>query len=72
MSMLVSQPFDGSPIGEIPADDPPGLARKLEQAMHCFADRPGWLPAHKRIDILRRLAGLTSRMQTSCRAWSSG
>ena len=59
--MLVTQAFDGAPIEEIPVDDSAGLARKLEQAARCFADRPHWLPAYQRIEILRRLARLMER-----------
>jgi len=59
--MLVTQAFDGAPIQEIALDDPASLARKLEQARRCFADRPHWLPAYQRIEILRRLARLMER-----------
>jgi acyl-CoA reductase-like NAD-dependent aldehyde dehydrogenase len=59
--MLVRQAFDGAPIEEIPVDDSASLARKLEQATRCFADRPQWLPAYQRIEILRRLARLMGR-----------
>src|SRR5580693_3313867 len=61
MTMLVRQPFDGAPIAEIPLDDAASLARKLEQAIRCFGDRPGWLPTYRRIEILRRLARLMER-----------
>ncbi|HUA54207.1 MAG TPA: aldehyde dehydrogenase family protein [Candidatus Sulfotelmatobacter sp.] len=56
--MLVRQPFDGAPIAEIPLDDANSLSQKLDRAIRCFADRAGWLPAHRRIEILRRLARL--------------
>jgi acyl-CoA reductase-like NAD-dependent aldehyde dehydrogenase len=56
--MLVTQAFDGAPIQEIALDDSASLARKLEQARRCFADRSHWLPAYQRIEILRRLARL--------------
>jgi acyl-CoA reductase-like NAD-dependent aldehyde dehydrogenase len=59
--MLVTQAFDGAPIQEIALDDSASLARKLEQARRCFADRPHWLPAYQRIEILRRLARLMER-----------
>lgn len=59
--MWVRQAFDGAAISEVAADDAESLARKLEQAIRCFADRPGWLPAYKRIEILRRLARLMER-----------
>jgi acyl-CoA reductase-like NAD-dependent aldehyde dehydrogenase len=59
--MLVRQAFDGAPIAEIALDDANSLQQKLERAIRCFADRPGWLPAYQRIEILRRLARLMER-----------
>jgi acyl-CoA reductase-like NAD-dependent aldehyde dehydrogenase len=59
--MLVRQAYDGAPIDEIPVDDEAGLLEKLDRAARCFADRPGWLPAFRRIEILRRLARLMER-----------
>jgi len=59
--MLVRQAFDGAEIAEIPVDDAGSLAAKLDRAIAAFADRPGWLPAFKRIEILRRLARLMER-----------
>ena len=59
--MLVRQAFDGAPIEDIAVDDAASLARKLEYAARCLADRPHWLPAYQRIEILRRLAGLMQR-----------
>src|SRR5580700_3964191 len=60
-TMWVRQAFDGAAIAEVAVDDAQSLAQKLEQAIRCFADRPGWLPAYKRIEILRRLARLMER-----------
>ena len=59
--MWVRQAFDGAPIAEVAVDDGENLTKKLEQAMRCFADRRGWLPTYKRIEILRRLARLMER-----------
>jgi acyl-CoA reductase-like NAD-dependent aldehyde dehydrogenase len=59
--MWVRQAFDGAAIAEVTVDDAESLAQKLERAIRCFADRPGWLPAYKRIEILRRLARLMER-----------
>ncbi|TXH31912.1 MAG: aldehyde dehydrogenase family protein [Rhodospirillaceae bacterium] len=61
--MLVKQPFDGAPITEIVTDDAAAVEAKLERAMRCFRDRASWLPVHKRIEILRRLARLMERDQ---------
>ena len=59
--MLVKQAFDGAQIAEIPVDDEASVAEKLDRATRCFADRAGWLPPYKRIEILRRLARLLER-----------
>ena len=59
--MRVIQAFDGAPIAEVALDDAGSLAEKLAQAIRCFANRDGWLPAYKRIEILRRLARLMER-----------
>jgi acyl-CoA reductase-like NAD-dependent aldehyde dehydrogenase len=59
--MWVRQAFDGAAIAEVALDDAESMAQKLERAIRCFADRPGWLPAYKRIEILRRLARLIER-----------
>jgi acyl-CoA reductase-like NAD-dependent aldehyde dehydrogenase len=59
--MLVRQAFDGAEIAEIPVDNEASLADKLDRATRCFADRAGWLPPYRRIEILRRLARLIER-----------
>jgi acyl-CoA reductase-like NAD-dependent aldehyde dehydrogenase len=59
--MWVRQAFDGATIAEVALDDAESLAQKLALAIRCFADRPGRLPAYKRIEILRRLARLMER-----------
>src|SRR5580658_7902064 len=59
--MLVRQAFDGAPIDEIQVDDEAAILAKVDRAARCFADRSGWLPAYRRIDILRRLARLVER-----------
>lgn len=59
--MLVRQAFDGTPITEIAVDSEAQIAEKLDRASRCFRDRKNWLPAHRRIEILRRLARLMER-----------
>jgi acyl-CoA reductase-like NAD-dependent aldehyde dehydrogenase len=59
--MLVKQAFDGAQIADIPVDDVASIAEKLDRAARCFADRAGWLPPYRRIEILRRLARLLER-----------
>lgn len=56
--MLVVQPYDGAVIDDVPVDDAAAIERKLASAKQCFDDRPYWLPACKRIEILKRLARL--------------
>ena len=54
----VVRAFDRSPIAELPTDDAEALEAKLSAARRAFTDRDGWIKPHRRIDILRRLAGL--------------
>ncbi|NKJ07461.1 aldehyde dehydrogenase family protein [Rhizobium sp. SG741] len=60
LKLKVYQAFDRELIAEIPADDAAALERKLDVAARAFADRNGWLPAHRRIAILRRVSELLS------------
>lgn len=59
-NLKVYQAFDRELITEIPADDAEALERKLDVAMKAHADRDGWLPAHRRMAILRRVSELLS------------
>jgi len=59
-NLKVYQAFDRALIAEIPADDAGALERKLDVAAKAFADRDGWLPAHRRMAILRRASELLS------------
>ena len=54
----VVRAFDRAPIAEIASDDRAALDRKLNSASRVFADRGEWLPTHRRIHILRRIAEL--------------
>lgn len=54
----VVRAFDRAPIAEIASDDRAALDRKLDFASRVFADRGAWLPTHRRIHILRRIAEL--------------
>ena len=56
--MCVTQPYDGELIAELLVDTAESIEAKLETASKVFADRANWLPAWKRIEILRRLARL--------------
>lgn len=56
--LKVVQAFDRAPFAEIGTDDAAALERKLQGAERAFRDRDGWLPPHRRIAILRRLAAL--------------
>ncbi|MEO6815162.1 MAG: aldehyde dehydrogenase family protein [Edaphobacter sp.] len=59
--MLVVQPYDGEMIADIPLDDAASAEQKLDRSARCFANRSSWLPAYKRIEILKRLARLIER-----------
>ncbi|MFJ6324162.1 MULTISPECIES: aldehyde dehydrogenase family protein [unclassified Rhizobium] len=59
-NLKVYQAFDRQLIADIAADDAEALERKLGLAARTFADREGWLPAHRRMAILRRASELLS------------
>ncbi len=59
--MLVIQAFDGAPIEEITTHGEADISRMLERAASLYETRTAWLPAHRRIGILRRLAQLVQR-----------
>jgi acyl-CoA reductase-like NAD-dependent aldehyde dehydrogenase len=59
--MLITQAYDGAPIEDLAVDDEASVERKLARAAAAFASRGEWLPAFKRIAILRRLAKLVER-----------
>jgi len=61
MTMQVIQAFDGAPIKEIPTNGEVDIDHMLERATALYQNRTAWLPAHKRIEILRRLARLVER-----------
>jgi acyl-CoA reductase-like NAD-dependent aldehyde dehydrogenase len=59
--MLVTQAYDGAVIEDIATDTATDVGAKLDRAAACFANRAGWLPAFRKIEILRRLARLVER-----------
>lgn len=54
----VVNPYDLKPIGEVPVVDWPTVDGYLAKAHASFRDRKNWMPAHKRIDILKKVQGL--------------
>jgi acyl-CoA reductase-like NAD-dependent aldehyde dehydrogenase len=54
----VVQAFDRTPIAELKSDDTAALDRKIETARRLYCDRGAWLKPHRRIEVLRKLAGL--------------
>jgi len=62
--MLVTQPYDGATIADLALDTAATIESKLQAAVAAFADRGGWLPAYKRIEILKRLARLVELEQS--------
>ena len=59
--MLVYQPYDRVPITDVVEDGAASIQKKLELADLAFADRSRWIPAHKRIELLRSIASLVAR-----------
>lgn len=56
--LSVISPFDGTHIADIEMSNADDVHQKLERAVTVFKNRDGWLAAHKRIDILGKLAVL--------------
>ena len=56
--MCVMQPYDGELIAELVVDTEESIEAKLDVATRTFSDRADWLPAWRRIEILRKLARL--------------
>ncbi|MCX8478009.1 MAG: aldehyde dehydrogenase family protein [Sphingomonas sp.] len=59
----VVQAFDREHIIDLPTDDAAALEAKLTTARARFLDRGGWLPPHRRIDVLRKLAELVGQQR---------
>jgi acyl-CoA reductase-like NAD-dependent aldehyde dehydrogenase len=56
--LIVERPYDGAFIDELPYATWPDADAMLARATAAFENRDGWLPAYKRIEVLRRLASL--------------
>src|SRR5579863_8010514 len=56
--MRIVQPYDGKLIAEIPVHTAADIESKLQAAVDVFSNRANWLPAYRRIEILKRLARL--------------
>lgn len=52
----IAAPWDGARIEEVPAATPADAEAALAGAARLFRDRDGWLPLHRRIEILDRTA----------------
>lgn len=56
--MRIVQPYDGEIIAEVPVHTAADIESKLQGAVNIFSNRANWLPAYRRIEILKRLARL--------------
>jgi acyl-CoA reductase-like NAD-dependent aldehyde dehydrogenase len=54
----VCNPFDQKPIGSVPLTSWDEADRMLETASRLYKNRKAWLPAYKRIEILKKTATL--------------
>ena len=59
-TLEVSSPFDGKVIGEVPLANADGIEHALQSAHGVYRDKSAWLPLHRRVAILDKLAGLMS------------
>ena len=58
MKHEVRSPYSGEVVGEVDLASREEADRLLGEALALFADRKRWLPAHRRIEVLRRAAAL--------------
>ncbi len=56
--LIVRQPYDGVVIDELEYTPWSEVDTMLDRATAAFRDRDRWLPAYRRIEILRHLADL--------------
>ena len=54
----VTAPYDGAPIATLDTANGDAVDRALSTAYGLFRDRSCWLDIEKRVDILRRAAGI--------------
>lgn len=54
----VVNPYNQNPIGTVEKVDATGVEQALKNASEAFANREAWLPAHERVNILRKAADL--------------
>lgn len=59
----VLSPYDGRKLGEISLESWEQAEGKLLKALKAFKQRDGWLPAHMRIEVLKKLAELIEAEQ---------
>jgi len=58
--IIVSNPFDGSILKEIPKQDAADVEQALAAAHTQYEDQDSWLPAYRRIEILEKTVELMS------------
>lgn len=56
--LQVTAPFDGHLIKEIPIQSQADVEVAMDKAHRLFEDRPNWLPAWQRIEILKKLVSI--------------
>ena len=54
----VTAPFDGKQLAEVPAGDSEHAEQAIATAHRLYLDRDGWIPIHRRVEILDRAAAL--------------
>src|SRR5262245_27939171 len=59
----IVQAFDRERITELPTDSASALEAKLATARARFQNRAEWLPPHKRMAVLHKLAGLVEKQR---------
>lgn len=59
-SIIVTSPFDGSVIQEVPLSSKADVNKALQVANEVFQDKSKWIPKHQRIVILEKIIELMS------------
>lgn len=59
----VTSPYDGSEIGQVPLADAEAVEQALATAARLHTDKSGWLPLHRRVEILETMVGLMRERQ---------
>ena len=64
-TITITAPYSGEPLDTLKLDDADRIEQFLDQAHTLYRQREGWLPLHKRVTILEKLAELMSGQRSA-------